>query len=200
MPGKRFKAKEIVNELRQTDVEFARGSTVAEARVLIERWREHYNRVHPHSAPGYRPPAPEAIAAGPPSASLRAVQQRLSDRTTTAWTVDSTAGEGQYRAVIVRRLARRRGAHLEVEAAECSSNCPRRTPGVQHQRRHAAPSVACCRSAQISLPNPWQNLESSSFSFPQDRHLIMTTFSARTPRLKFASSAASLTMPPAMRL
>jgi putative transposase len=58
--------------------------TVAEARVLIERWREHYNRVRPHSALGYRPPAPEAIAAGPPSASLRAVQQRLPDRTTTA--------------------------------------------------------------------------------------------------------------------
>jgi len=58
--------------------------TVAEARVLIERWREHYNRVRPHSALGYRPPAPEAIAAGPPSASLRAVKQRLPNRTTTA--------------------------------------------------------------------------------------------------------------------
>ena len=58
--------------------------TVAEARVLIERWREHYNRVRPHSALGYRPPAPEAIAAGSPSASLRAVQQRPSDRMTTA--------------------------------------------------------------------------------------------------------------------
>jgi hypothetical protein len=69
--------------------------TVAEARVLIEGWRKHYNRVRPHSALGYRPPAPEAIAAGPPSASLRAVQQQLSDRTTTASTVDSTAGEGQ---------------------------------------------------------------------------------------------------------
>ncbi len=57
---------------------------VAEARVLIERWREQYNRVRPHSAPGYRAPAPEAIAAGAPCASLRAVQQRLSDRTTTA--------------------------------------------------------------------------------------------------------------------
>jgi len=34
-------------------------------------------RRSPHSALGYRPPAPEAIAAGPPSASLRAVQQRL---------------------------------------------------------------------------------------------------------------------------
>jgi len=68
--------------------------TVAEARMLIERWRERYNRVRPYSALGYRPPASEAIAAGPPSASLRAVQQRHSDRTTTASTVDSTAGKG----------------------------------------------------------------------------------------------------------
>ena len=58
--------------------------TVAKSRVLIERWREHYNQVRPHSALGYRPPAPEAIAAGPPSASLRAVQQRLPIRMTTA--------------------------------------------------------------------------------------------------------------------
>jgi putative transposase len=35
--------------------------TLREAKVLIERWREHYNRVRPHSALGYRPPAPEAI-------------------------------------------------------------------------------------------------------------------------------------------
>ena len=35
--------------------------TLLEAKVLIERWREHYNRVRPHSALGYRPPAPEAI-------------------------------------------------------------------------------------------------------------------------------------------
>ena len=35
--------------------------TLHEAKVLIERWRTHYNRVRPHSALGYRPPAPEAI-------------------------------------------------------------------------------------------------------------------------------------------
>ena len=58
--------------------------TVAEARVLIERWREHYNRVRPHSALRYRPPAPEANASGPPAASLRAVRQRPPGRTTTA--------------------------------------------------------------------------------------------------------------------
>ena len=35
--------------------------TLFEARVLIERWRQSYNQLRPHSALGYRPPAPEAI-------------------------------------------------------------------------------------------------------------------------------------------
>jgi len=35
--------------------------TLLEAKVLVERWRIHYNTVRPHSALGYRPPAPEAI-------------------------------------------------------------------------------------------------------------------------------------------
>jgi putative transposase len=35
--------------------------TLREAKVLIERWREHYNRIRPHSALGYLPPAPEAM-------------------------------------------------------------------------------------------------------------------------------------------
>jgi len=35
--------------------------TLLEAKVLVERWRHHYNTVRPHSSLGYRPPAPEAI-------------------------------------------------------------------------------------------------------------------------------------------
>ena len=34
--------------------------TLAEAQILIEAWRRHYNTVRPHSSLGYRPPAPEA--------------------------------------------------------------------------------------------------------------------------------------------
>lgn len=46
--------------------------TLLEAKVLIERWRVEYNTIRPHSALGYRPPAPEAIAScGPASATLR---------------------------------------------------------------------------------------------------------------------------------
>ena len=36
-------------------------NTLAEARVLIEQWRKHYNTVRPHSSLGYRPPAPEVV-------------------------------------------------------------------------------------------------------------------------------------------
>jgi len=36
-------------------------ATLQEAKVLIEQWRREYNQVRPHSALGYRPPAPETI-------------------------------------------------------------------------------------------------------------------------------------------
>jgi putative transposase len=35
--------------------------TLQEAKVLIERWRQHYNTIRPHSLLGYSPPAPAAI-------------------------------------------------------------------------------------------------------------------------------------------
>jgi len=60
--------------------------SLKEAKVLIERWRIHYNTIRPHSSLGDRPPAPEtwmgreeleaAIVAGPASVTLQPVQQR----------------------------------------------------------------------------------------------------------------------------
>ena len=35
--------------------------TMKEAHIIIEEWRKHYNTKRPHSALGYRPPAPETI-------------------------------------------------------------------------------------------------------------------------------------------
>ncbi|MEM9592083.1 MAG: IS3 family transposase [Pseudomonadota bacterium] len=35
--------------------------SLREAKILIEEWRKHYNTKRPHSALGYRPPAPETI-------------------------------------------------------------------------------------------------------------------------------------------
>ncbi|AWV20307.1 Transposase (plasmid) [Roseomonas mucosa] len=36
-------------------------NTLAEAKVLIEQWRRHYNTVRPHSSLRYQPPAPEVL-------------------------------------------------------------------------------------------------------------------------------------------
>jgi putative transposase len=43
-------------------------NTLAEAKVLIEQWRVHYNTVRPHSSLGYRPPAPEVVLSRTPPA------------------------------------------------------------------------------------------------------------------------------------
>ena len=85
--------EEIVAKLRQVEVLTAQGKAVAEAvrsigvteqlrdelldgevfhtvreaQVLIERWRRHFNTIRPHSALGYRPPAPEVAMPGPPT-------------------------------------------------------------------------------------------------------------------------------------
>jgi len=52
--------------------------TLREATILIERWRQYYNTLRPHSSLGYQPPAPETILprpAGLPYAPLRAAPQ-----------------------------------------------------------------------------------------------------------------------------
>lgn len=52
--------------------------TLAEAKVLIERWRYVYNTIRPHSSLEYRPPAPEAVMIWPPaSATLQPVASTL---------------------------------------------------------------------------------------------------------------------------
>lgn len=47
--------------------------SLREAKVLIERWRRRYNTERPHSALGYRPPAPEAT--GPVAACSAALRR-----------------------------------------------------------------------------------------------------------------------------
>ena len=42
-------------------------NTLAEAKVLIEQWRVHYNTVRPHSSLGYQPPASEVILSKVPA-------------------------------------------------------------------------------------------------------------------------------------
>ena len=35
--------------------------TLKEAQIIIEIWRQHYNKVRPHSSLRYQPPAPETL-------------------------------------------------------------------------------------------------------------------------------------------
>ena len=35
--------------------------TLQELQILLEQWRRTYNQIRPHSALGYRPPAPQTI-------------------------------------------------------------------------------------------------------------------------------------------
>lgn len=67
------------DELLNTEIFY----TLMEAKVLIERWRQHYNTVRPHSALGYRPPAPEAVLprpAGQACATLQPARQDVNPR------------------------------------------------------------------------------------------------------------------------
>ena len=46
--------------------------SLAEARIIIESWRRHYNTVRPHGSIGYKPPAPEVFV---PALSARSATQ-----------------------------------------------------------------------------------------------------------------------------
>jgi putative transposase len=55
--------------------------SLAEAKVVIESWRRHYNTARPHSSLGYRPPAPQVLQwpsspPGPASPATPALAQR----------------------------------------------------------------------------------------------------------------------------
>jgi transposase InsO family protein len=60
--------------------------TLQEAKVLLERWRCHYNQVRPHSSLGYKPPAPGAtLPVGSGSATLRRSLQAASELPLAEW-------------------------------------------------------------------------------------------------------------------
>ena len=62
--------------------------TLLEALVLIERWREHYYTIRPHSALGDLALAWETIDAGPLSAPLRAALHGVARAPGLSYTVD----------------------------------------------------------------------------------------------------------------
>jgi transposase InsO family protein len=62
-PGSPWENGYVESYIRKLRDEFLNGEildTLMEARVLIEGWRQEYNRFRPHSSLGYKAPAPEA--------------------------------------------------------------------------------------------------------------------------------------------
>ena len=62
---RQFRGERLYRERSRETMESTVGSgtvgTLWEVKVLVERWRQTYNRIRPHRALGYRPPAPEAV-------------------------------------------------------------------------------------------------------------------------------------------
>jgi putative transposase len=68
MARKKHTVEQIIGKLREAEVALSKGQTVLQVcRTLgvteqtYYRWRQAYNQVRPHSALGYRPPAPESV-------------------------------------------------------------------------------------------------------------------------------------------
>ena len=65
---KGYTTEQIILKLREAEVLLSQGQTVKQVCRAFEvseqtyyRWRREYNTIRPHSALGYRPPAPVAI-------------------------------------------------------------------------------------------------------------------------------------------
>ena len=79
MPSKRYNAVVIIHKLGEADVLLGQGQNVSGGCKQLGvseqtdyRWRCHYNTIRPHSALGYRPPAPETT---PPEKLLTTINQ-----------------------------------------------------------------------------------------------------------------------------
>jgi transposase InsO family protein len=69
-PWKKGYTESFNGKLRDELLNVELFGTLFAAQVLIENWRKDYNQIKPHSALGYRPPAPEAILPGYGSTTL----------------------------------------------------------------------------------------------------------------------------------
>ena len=49
-------AAKLVGKPRQTIYRYASNGKMSVTRSIIDAWRNHYNRVKPHSSLGYQPP------------------------------------------------------------------------------------------------------------------------------------------------
>ena len=98
--------------------------SLAEAKIVIESWRRHYNTVRPHGSLGYKPPAPEvfvpaiaARAAARPRPAPPPALAQSSDLQPEIWTVQN----GNF--LVISPAGRRENSHEGVEifgTADCA--------------------------------------------------------------------------------
>ena len=125
-------------------------TSLREAQILIEAWRRHYNTARPHSALGYRPPAPETIV--PPSrASGSATLRRLpgvgrGTRSALTLRVDQSIGAGQFSAQPANRAAPSNGG---VSTRAMNEVRTKHTFDSSRTRVRSAPDVPARRNACI---------------------------------------------------
>jgi len=81
MSRKRYTPEQIIGLLREAEVLLSQGTKTPEVcrRLGVSeqsyyRWRVHDNTRRPHSALGYRPPAPEAVLISPDQAAYHSAQ------------------------------------------------------------------------------------------------------------------------------
>jgi hypothetical protein len=111
--------------------------TLREAKVLVERWRRHYNTVRPHSSLGYQPPAPEAVAprGGNCVESDMSVGTALGGRSVWWYTVPMAAATLVCAKAIKALLgARRSGRGLPSERASLITSAARGDASPSSQR------------------------------------------------------------------
>jgi putative transposase len=84
MSRKCYTPEQIIGNLREAEVALAQRETTGQvcrtlgiAEQFFYRWRREYNTVRPHSALGYQPPAPEAIAVTPRDSIFAMLRQDL---------------------------------------------------------------------------------------------------------------------------
>ena len=90
--------------------------SLREAKIIIERWRNHYNTKRPHSALGYRPPVPEAIVPMDQSP----IMQELSNCTTQVGLFRTRFDDGGVSEGTIDRPARLNWFSLTMPCASLS--------------------------------------------------------------------------------
>jgi putative transposase len=70
-------------------------TSLLEAKVLVEGYRNHYNHERPHSALGYRTPAEEFAASCEPSGADEDLYKELASITALSWWLAQKTGAGQ---------------------------------------------------------------------------------------------------------